>query len=407
MEIENKIEQQKNNKNLYHKCEKCGSSILMSIFYNKKMFQNDEEKYTYPSIIYRCQNNHIFFNNKTLTNTYHETIKEFSKKCSICKSNKKLFFCNECEKYFCFEHKKDDKCVIEHELIKCCSKMNFCDLHEKKFCFYCNDCLIGFCENCFDEHKFHFFVKLNKNLCFNDDEIKRFENQIQECKNIIKNYEKNVNLCIKELNNVLNIFKKNNEIQIKLCENLLNSYKNSVENDDINYEIIKNINNIFHFNLNEIKFPKFKKNNEFYLKKTIEHLFKYKNTNLLKNRVINLVSRTQINNLLRKFNVEKNKNEYDIKYHYKGNVYIYGEMTRTKNKNYRIGFLFKNNSFESFEGNINDCYGKYKFKNENFIGKMNFKNFNDNITVIKDGKGILYDKENKFTGEWKNNLKIK
>ena len=82
-------------------------------------------------------------------------------------------------------------------------------------------------------------------------------------------------------------------------------------------------------------------------------------------------------------------------------------MTKTKNKHYRIIFLFKNNSFESFEGNINDDYGKYKFKSENFIGKINLINFNDNITIIKDGKGILYDKENKFTGEWKNNLKIK
>lgn len=172
MELENKIEHQKNNKNenKYHKCEKCGSSILMSIFYNKKKFQNEEEKYIYPSIIYRCQNNHIYFNNKTLTNTYYETIKEFSKKCLICKSNKNLFYCNECEKYFCFEHKKDDKCVIEHELIKCCSKINFCDLHEKKFCFYCNDCLTGFCENCFDEHKFHYYLKLNKNLYFDNDE---------------------------------------------------------------------------------------------------------------------------------------------------------------------------------------------------------------------------------------------
>ena len=408
MELENKIELQNKKENIYHKCEKCGSSILMSIFYNKRIDNKGIIEINYPSIIYRCQNNHIFFNNKTLANTYYETIKEFSKKCSICKSKNNLFFCNECEKYFCFEHKKNDKCVIEHKLIKCCSKINFCEFHEKKFCYYCNDCLKGVCENCFVEHKFHNYIKLNENLCFSNDDIKKFENLIQECKNIIKNFEKKVNLCIKELNNVLKFFKNNNEIQIKLCENLLNVYKNSIENNIINYDIIKNINNVFNFNLSEIKFTKFKKNNVNSLILTIEKIFEYKNTNLLKNNYFNLISRTQINNLLKKYNNEINKYNYDIKFLYKNNnIFYYGEIHK-KTKDYRIGFLFKNNGYEHFEGNIYDCYGKYKFKQQNFIGKINFERSDLSvIEIIKDGKGILYDNENKFTGEWKNNLKIK
>ena len=80
MELENKIELQNKNENIYHKCEKCGSIILMSIFYNKRIDNKGIIEINYPSIIYRCQNNHIFFNNKTLANTYYETIKEFSKK---------------------------------------------------------------------------------------------------------------------------------------------------------------------------------------------------------------------------------------------------------------------------------------------------------------------------------------
>ena len=419
MELENKIELQKNdkNENKYHKCEKCGSSILISIFYNKKKTKKEKE-YIYPSLIYRCQNNHVNFNNKTLANTYYETLKEFSKKCSICKSNKNIFFCNECEKYFCYEHKNNDKCIIEHELIKCCTKTNYCDLHEINYSFYCNDCLTGFCEKCFDIHKIHYYTKLNKNLYFNNDDLKKFENQIQECKNFIKNYEKKINLCIKELNNILNIFKNNNEIQIKLCENLLNSYKNSFENNIIDYDIIKNINNIFNFNL-QIKFPKFEKNNIYHLNNLITFLFDNKNTILLKKHIINLVSRTQINKLLRKYNNEHNKYYYDIKYKYKKDVYIYGEINR-KNNDLRIGFLFKNNGYEFFEGNLHDGYGKYKFRHQNFIGKLNFNPIvhqdYDNayypdeyylFDIIKDGKGILYEYENKFTGEWKDNLKIK
>ena len=408
MELENKIEPQINtkNENIYHKCEKCGSSILMSIFYNKRKNNNDKE-IIYPSIIYRCQNNHIFFNNKTLANTYYETLKEFSKKCSICGTKKNLFFCNECEKYFCFEHKKNDKCVIEHELIQCCSNINFCDLHEKKFCYYCNDCLKGVCENCFEEHKFHYYIKLNENLCFSNDEIKKFENLIQECKNIIKYYEKKVNLCIKELNKILKFFKNNNEIQIKLCENLLNVYKNSVENNIINYDIIKNINNVFNFNLKEIRFERFKKNNVFSLNRTIEKIFEFKDKNLLKYHKINLISRTQINKLLKNYNNEINKNDYETKHLYKNNnTFIYSEIHK-KTQDYRIGFLYKNNGYEHFEGNLFNCYGKYKCKQQNFIGKIKFKIIDSNLEIIKNGEGILYENENKFTGEWNNNLKIK
>jgi hypothetical protein len=219
MEIKNTIslkEPNDINENNIHKCEKCGSIILMCINYNRKFNQNNFFSYQYPSIVYRCQNNHINYNDKTLVNTYYNTLKNFSGKCLICKSKKNLFYCDECDKYFCNEHKTNDKCIIEHNLIKCTTKMNYCDLHEKNYSFYCKDCLTGLCEICFKNHEYHNYIKLNESLYFSDETIIYYENKIQECKNIIKYYEKHVNSCIKEINSNLHTFKKNNETQIKL-----------------------------------------------------------------------------------------------------------------------------------------------------------------------------------------------
>ena len=291
----------------------------------------------YQIKLYGCENDHII--NDILINDFNETqyIDESKIICDICKFankneqyNKEFNYCNTCESKLCPLCKsKHDK---SHIIIDYNKRIYLCHEHNEKFISYCNDCNKNLCFNCDKEHKKEHKIKSFKDFRYNGEELRKDIKEFQE--RIAK-----VNDTIEGIINIMNDLKKNIENYNDIFCNILNNY----EQDNRNYYILKNINELL--------------NND--ITKDIENICNNKENNIFSHFkvLMKMYTNMNINNI--SDDLIKNKNEFEIefknvKYLNLSEVqllYKYGENSIFKifNSDYKkflgIGFLIQVNPF--------------------------------------------------------------
>ena len=219
-------------KNHIPRCLKCSLIPLIEIINeNSQIFIN-----------YKCENKH---EGKVLLENFIEESKKnsiFKIKCNKCQKepdNKKKFdFCPKCNILLCIDCSSSHDIEKEHKTISLFGYDGCCFKHCNSFCYYCTVCAQNLCIYCLDEHKEHKnlnLFELNKKCCaYVDQEINKCIEQIGEIKNM-------KNEIIKKIDDFIELKKK--EIQLLLDVNETFKFENKFNN--LNYNIIKNLENIY------------------------------------------------------------------------------------------------------------------------------------------------------------------
>jgi len=202
----------------------------------------------YKIKLYECRNNHIIDN--IFLEEYQDTQNiDLSKIiCEICKERNKgnshdnLFYrCNKCKLNLCLLCKsKHDK---NHNIIDFELKNYICDEHNEIFVEYCKECKKDICLSCEKKHYAHETIF-----------YKNIRKDIEEIKNDINEYKKEIDIFynnIDEIINKLNKVKRNMEVYYKIYNNIINNYELKNRNfctliniNEINSNIIKDIKEI-------------------------------------------------------------------------------------------------------------------------------------------------------------------
>ena len=231
-----------------YRCPKC--SLVPFIY-----ISNNENK-LFMSI--KCTNNHIYsknFNEMQIMCRKSQISNCICDKCEI--ENKKnsniSFYCSSCYKFFCFDHREFHKLKENHQVFflnnnldSICFEHNgptvigYCPNHNKNYCFKCSH-----------------FIENNKKIDeeLNDEQIKKYENEIikneiiiKEINNLFNDY-KNI---FKEFENNFSLYKNNIKKRIEFINEILNFYKNKKKENDTNYQMKANIENNY-FDLTQTK----------------------------------------------------------------------------------------------------------------------------------------------------------
>lgn len=199
-----------------------------------------------------CRNNHTY-NNLTIKEFLSFSNKNIEDiNCNHCSLNRKnknlrLYYCNKCKKYIC----NLEKCNNEHE-IECKNKIlvefekidSDCLIHGKNLIYFCQDCNIGFCHLC-EGHESHNKKSINEKYNytkFKNELILKINNNLQ----ILNSIYSNIN---KHFKNFLLIYEENK----KLLEVNLLFLEKLNDNEIINGEINKNIENCIFIKNKELK----------------------------------------------------------------------------------------------------------------------------------------------------------
>ena len=240
------------------------------------IISNSQTKYKYKE--YRCPkcflvpfinlsniDNKLFMSIKCITNDDHNDSKPFDEMekmctcpisnnfCINCKSenkeNKKLsnnfFYCSKCLKFFCSKHGEIHNLKEKHEVFLNKNLNSICFEHNgKSIVGYCSNHNKNYCINC------NHYNENNKMIDeeLNDNEIKKFEDEIKKNEKIIKEINLlfyNYKNLIKELENNFLLYKENINKKIKFMNEIINFYKIKKAEKDINYQMKANIQNIF------------------------------------------------------------------------------------------------------------------------------------------------------------------
>ena len=213
--------------------------------------------------LYECKNNHNIDN--ILLDEYEstQTIDLNNIICGLCIKNNKnntynneFYKCNTCNINLCPLCKNiHDK---THIIINYEEKNYICNFHNKQFISYCKKCNKNLCFNCEQNHNNHDLI-IFKNKLENIAEIKMkkdefrqnldiFISNINEIKNklnkIVENIEKYYNI----FNDLLFIFENNNNLNYEIINNIEEISNNDIIKDIIKINNDKNIKN----NLNKI-----------------------------------------------------------------------------------------------------------------------------------------------------------
>ena len=208
-------------------CPKCKENIKMNINnFNINLFD--------------CKNSHR--TNLSLKNYNSSQRIDLSKiVCNICKENDKsktekneFYKCYECNMNIC------PTCKIKHNNehhIYNYDKINYiCVKHNNTFIKYCKTCELNICLICQEEHKNHELIPF-ENLIMNKQTLFEKINQLKKSKDIF-------DLNIKKIIEIINNYKENIDIFYDLEESVINNY----DQNEINYEILHNINELMNYN---------------------------------------------------------------------------------------------------------------------------------------------------------------
>ncbi len=194
-------------------------------------------------IDYECENKH---KGNIPLKEYMNNFNQFSlskEKCKDCEKNQKevkgdFFYCLKCNKFIC------NLCLPNHPFedksnIVIFSKYDsLCKIHSKSFSFYCIKCKKNLCIYCKSEHEDHDLINLSK---FNYS--KESKNKLEE---EIKNIEikiKNLDIIKDKIINEINKLKESSELEIKLIKRLLYAYRYEKKQNNINYNVVRNLKN--------------------------------------------------------------------------------------------------------------------------------------------------------------------
>ena len=234
LEVKNDVNDMINlNESISH-CPKCIQQVIL-------YFIKENEIY------FKCRNGH---EGKTSIKEYLKEINQTSLNNLACfncnEKNDELVLCLGCQNIICQNIDcKNEHLTISHShsnlnTVKINDYDNACPKHCSEYYYYCEDCGVNLCDKCDNYHCNHSLIKF-----FPDDEF--FEDIKQKFSRIQKDLEtfsKKINFVIQRLIRLYKNFQYSIQYQKKFIENIVNSYEKKKNNENLNYEIIKNIKNL-------------------------------------------------------------------------------------------------------------------------------------------------------------------
>ena len=333
-----------------------------------------------------CKNNHNKYNidYEAFKLNYIRNSQHYNLYCYQCNNliTNISKICKKCNKLLCYKCINEHTKIIGHNLnIDFIQQYKLCQIHEKKYSFYCEDCKINICEEC-------------KSSSHDNHYIKSFIDLIK----IIENHElnkKEIKSFIQKLNHIL--------LSLQIYKNEKYNGYQKLENF---FNFIKDIYDKLIFYFNDNYFDYFNYENYNYL------------LNLTKDEIILDISKYK-DYILHNGDNEKDKNNIKkIKHKNKNKKEIY------KIKNFKALKYLKDNLFYIYD--YDNLIKIYEFKNFSFsfnsillscnLNAYNIKNiipgkFSDIILINFDSKKNIkileYDILNKSIKLSKNEIKDK
>ena len=279
---------------------------------------------------------------------------------------KKIYICNSCSNKKlckkCFENHN-----LKHDINKIDKYDSTCQKHLSQYYGYCTDCKENICMFCQDEnHKNHSIILLSK-ILIPKNQLENLKNNIQNSQKIRSDIEEKINNLIKELKekeeqlkSLMEKFTKLLDIKIKFIEIFLHNYENKIEEIDLNYQTIFNLQKEINFKVPNLSFYENEK-----LAQKIEKSFDF----FEKNKNFN----NHLNNL--NYKVENNDNKLKVL-----------SIVKTKKNLVIKGFTEVNKNCIAFSS-----YSEIYLYDNNFNELFTIKEFKDNIYKlgkIEDNKII-------------------
>ena len=225
--------------------------------------------------------------------------KNNSEKYYLCKTCSNNILCQEC---FSKHNKKDE--IIEFKIDSTCKK------HIYKYEKYCKICKENKCKFCLKEHDINHYKKdtlINFNL-FDKKKLDILHKNIQNISEAKKKINEKVDIIINELKKKLELIENLKDkffellnMQEKFTKFVYQNYQQKLKECDLNYFIIKNLENQINFNILD-----FKINENDIIENKIKKIISYFNQNI-KNQF------QFINKELVIFQNDEIKNIYNIK----------------------------------------------------------------------------------------------
>ena len=279
---------------------------------------------------------------------------------------KKIYICNSCSNKKlckkCFENHN-----LKHDINKIDKYDSTCQKHLSQYYGYCSDCKENICMFCQDEnHKNHSIILLSK-ILIPKNQLENLKNNIQNSQKIRSDIEEKINNLIKELKkkeeqlkSLMEKFTKLLDVKIKFIEIFLHNYENKIEEIDLNYQTIFNLQKEINFKVPNLSFYENEK-----LAQKIEKSFDF----FEKNKNFN----NYLNNL--NYKVENNDNKLKVL-----------SIVKTKKNLVIKGFTEVNKNCIAFSS-----YSEIYLYDNNFNELFTIKEFKDNIYKlgkIEDNKII-------------------
>ena len=308
--------------------------------------------------------------------------------CQFCRnknSSQKYYLCKTCSNKIlcqkCFEgHNKNDD-VIKFNIDSTCKK------HYNPFESYCPICKENKCSYCsidHDESHEKSEILLKKKLV-KKNKMEGFENTLKKVNNDKEKIEQKINEVVKELedkiefiNNLKKKFFECLNMKLQFIELILNNYQKKLENFDVNFNVINNLEKQIQFNLLELNLNK---NDS--LDKKIENIINYLNENL--NSQFNLDNKEENGEVAKPEKIFDN-DATDVEYNL------------LKNFNFHVdGFLdFNEYLFAFYSSDIiyfiskNDYKTKFKVEEYGLKEIKICKKINDSKFLIYTSKNIIF-----------------
>jgi len=384
------------NKSRYIICPTCRENIRIKI-------------QDYKIELYDCQNSHTIENLSFKDFEKSQFIDESKIICNFCttsnKSNtyeNKFYTCFSCKKNICplckSTHGKN------HLMIDYNERYFKCNLHNESYTLYCEQCKKNICIICEKEHKNHKKISLGEFMP--DKNI--LENEKNDLRKKLDEFENEVQKIINKLNNVVNNF----EIYYNIYDDMITGY----EIQKRNFQILQNLNDINEYNIvfnKEIDLiikeqqinHKFEKIMNIYDKMNLNQNNEKKNNKdiVIKEKITKINEKNEIKNYLnintstKKNNeITETKDKFTINIdNYKDfNIENIEKVSNIKTKNTRKIILLKDKSILSFNNSEFSVYRLYGDKYECDIYYKNSSYYNDIKSMIQlDNENIIIGKK--------------
>jgi len=321
--------EQKENKFIFPNiiCQKCDGDCLLELI-------------DFKINLFDCSSRHLTKNLllEEFVNSQKKDIKEI--KCDACKENSKenqSYICNSCDEDLCSKCKSEHN--KSHKIINYEEKNYICNTHDRNFDSFCKKCKENICSSCYPNHADHKNEIIYLGLMLQTKED--LKNKSMNHAIIINNFKKQIQDIISKLNKILTC----TDILINLEENFINNFNDQ----NYNYEILSNINQITDDKIY----------NSFEIINTDKNIIhKFKNIMMIYEKMTNT-------------NLDIEKNYYNIKKSNHG-VSINSNISEIKTNNLSNYFSFDSDKSFSFQ-NSKDKLMKmlYQKKDQNKVSDKN------------------------------------